>query len=136
MKKRRIYHTNTAFLDLLFCTLLLFTGLFTIAFILISPTKEDKKVDAKAEFIITVTWPKDFDDDVDTYCEDPSGHLVFFRRREDGLMHLDRDDLGKRNDTIRMVRAWCRLVHSFWLYVLHSLFDDSLNRNVTISHLL
>lgn len=99
--KLKTYHTNTAFLDLLFCTLLLFAGLFTISFILISPTKQDKKVDAKAEFIITVTWPKDFDDDVDTYCEDPSGHLVFFRRREDGLMHLDRDDLGKRNDTIR-----------------------------------
>jgi len=99
--KFETYHTNRAFLDLLFCTLLLFVCEFAVAMILINVTKQDKKVDAKAEFIITVTWPKDFNDDVDTYCEDPSGHLVFFRRREDGLMHLDRDDLGKSNDTIR-----------------------------------
>ena len=42
----------------------------------------------------------DLDDDVDTYVEDPSGNLVAFMRREEGLMHLDRDDLGKRNDSV------------------------------------
>jgi len=38
---------------------------------------------------------------VDTYVEDPNGKLVFFRRREDGLMHLDRDDVGWKNDKIK-----------------------------------
>ena len=98
----RKYHADTAFLDLLFNSLIGFVALFFLAFILMNPErKEDKNVEAKAEFIITVDWPQDYDDDIDTYVEDPEGHLVSFKRREDGLMHLDRDDLGRRNDTIQ-----------------------------------
>ena len=36
----------------------------------------------------------------DIYVEDPIGNLVWFKSREPGLMHLDRDDLGKRNDEV------------------------------------
>ena len=97
---KRNYHTDLAFLDLLFNTLLCFVALFSLAFILINPSKKNKTVDAKAEFIITVIWPSDMDDDVDTYVEDPEGNLVAFNRREQGLMHLDRDDTGVAFDTI------------------------------------
>ena len=97
---KRNYHTNLAFLDLLFNTLLCFAALFSLAFILINPSKKNKNVDAKAEFIITVIWPSDMDDDVDTYVEDPEGNLIAFNRREQGLMHLDRDDTGLSFDTI------------------------------------
>ena len=97
---KRNYHTNLAFLDLLFNTLLCFAALFSLAFILINPSKKNKTVDAKAEFIITVIWPSDMDDDVDTYVEDPEGNLIAFNRREQGLMHLDRDDTGLSFDTI------------------------------------
>jgi hypothetical protein len=98
---KRLYHTNTAFLDLLFNSLIGFVGLFFLAYILVNPkSEEEKKLDSKAEFVIIVTWDKDFDDDVDSYVQDPEGHLVSFKRREDGLMHLDRDDLGHRNDVI------------------------------------
>ena len=97
---KRNYHTNLAFLDLLFNTLLCFAALFSLAFILINPSKKNKNVDAKAEFIITVIWPSEMDDDVDTYVEDPEGNLIAFNRREQGLMHLDRDDTGIAFDTI------------------------------------
>lgn len=97
---KRNYHTDLAFLDLLFNTLLCFAALFVLAFILINPSKKNKNVEAKADFIITVTWPADLDDDVDTYVEDPAGNVVAFMRREQGLMHLDRDDVGFRSDTI------------------------------------
>ena len=97
---KRNYHTNLAFLDLLFNTLLCFAALFALAFILINPDKENNNVESKAEFLVTVTWPEGMDNDVDMYVEDPVGHLVAFMRREDGLMHLDRDDLGQRNDTV------------------------------------
>ena len=97
---KRNYHTNLAFLDLLFNTLLCFAALFSLAFILINPSKKNKTVDAKAEFIITVIWPSEMDDDVDTYVEDPEGNLIAFNRREQGLMHLDRDDTGIAFDTI------------------------------------
>jgi hypothetical protein len=97
---KRNYHTNLAFLDVLFNTLLCFAALFALSFILINPSKAEKNVEIKAEFVIVVTWPQELDDDVDVYLEDPVGHLVAFMRREDGLMHLDRDDLGSRNDFI------------------------------------
>ena len=97
---KRNYHTNLAFLDLLFNTLLCFVALFSLAFVLINPSKKNKTVDAKAEFIITVIWPSGMDDDVDTYVEDPEGNLVAFNRREQGLMHLDRDDTGVAFDTL------------------------------------
>ena len=98
---KRQYHTNLAFLDVLFNTLLCFAALFAMSFILINPSKTDRNVVAKGEFMIIVTWPKDMDNDVDMYVEDPEGHLVAFMRREEGLMHLDRDDLGQRNDVVQ-----------------------------------
>ena len=102
MKKRGKYNAYTSFLDLLFITVLGFAAMFFLALILMNQkTTTDSKITPKADFIITVTWPKESGDDVDAYLEDPLGHLVFFRRREDGLMHLDRDDLGKRNDIIQ-----------------------------------
>ena len=97
---KRNYHTNLSFLDLLFNTLLCFAALFVLSFVLINPSKKKNNVKMKAEFMITVTWPSDLDDDVDVYVEDPAGNLVAFMRREEGLMHLDRDDLGRRNDIV------------------------------------
>ena len=99
--RKRTYHTNVAFLDLLFNTLLCFAALFTLSFVLINPSRQNANMESKAEFIITINWPSEQDNDVDVYVEDPGGHLVSFARREDGLMHLDRDDLGHRNDTIQ-----------------------------------
>ena len=95
------YHSSLSFLDLLFNTLLCFAALFVLSFIMINPSKNEKNVDSKAEYIITVTWDKELDTDVDTYVEDPAGNLVAFMRREEGLMHLERDDLGKRNDIVQ-----------------------------------
>ena len=69
---------------------------------LINPSKNDNNVQSKADFMITVTWPDEIDNDVDTYVRDPQGNLVAFMRREEGLMHLDRDDLGNSNDTLTL----------------------------------
>ena len=97
----RHYHAHLSFLDLLFNTLLCFAALFMLSFMLINPSKNDNNVKSKADFLITVTWPDERDNDVDTYVQDPQGNLVAFMRREEGLMHLDRDDLGKRNDVVQ-----------------------------------
>ena len=99
MKIKRFYSCNTSFLDLLFNMLLAFTALFVLAF---ASMNQNKKIpESKGSYIITVTWPQDFNDDIDTYVQDPEGKLVFFGRREDGLMHLDRDDLGHSNDKVQ-----------------------------------
>ena len=98
---KRVYHSHLSFLDLLFNTLLCFAALFLLSFLLINPSKTDNNVKSKADFLITVTWPDERDNDVDVYVQDPQGTLVAFMRREEGLMHLDRDDLGKRNDIVQ-----------------------------------
>jgi len=99
MNFRKNYSCNTSFLDLLFNMLLAFTCLFILSFALINQNK--KTPESKASYLITFVWAKELDNDVDAYVEDPEGNLVCFGRREDGLMHLDRDDLGLRNDTVQ-----------------------------------
>jgi hypothetical protein len=93
---------GVAFTDLLFNALLGFVVMFLLAFLLINPVARTGAVDAKAEFLITLAWPDGRREDVDLYVEDPSGNLVWFRAREAGLMHLDRDDLGRSNDVIQV----------------------------------
>ena len=97
-KRPKSYHSNTSFLDILFNTLVGFVLLFIIAFLLISPIKKKKEIEQKAEYIITVTWPGELGDDIDSWLEDPMEKIMYFRKKEVGLMHLDRDDLGTRND--------------------------------------
>lgn len=99
--RRRSDH-GVGFTDLLFNALLGFVVMFVLAYLLINPIAKTGAVDPKAEFLITLTWPEGWRDDVDLYVEDPAGNLVWFRSREAGLMHLDRDDLGRSNDVVRV----------------------------------
>ncbi len=88
------------FSDLLFNTLLIFVMLFAIAIVAMNPKAKTGVIDAKAEFIVTVTWPDMNPNDIDTWVQDPGANLVWFRQREGGMMHLDRDDRGLANDTL------------------------------------
>lgn len=87
------------FTDLLFNALLTFTFLFLIALLLLNPPAKTGIINPKAEFIVTVSWP-DYDlSDVDVWAQGPSGKKVWYKRTQQGLMHLDRDDRGQTNDT-------------------------------------
>lgn len=99
LRKRRVDELDP-FSDLLFNTLLAFVMLFAVAMVAMNPKAKTGVIDAKAEFIITVTWPDMDPNDVDTWVQDPAGNLVWFRAREGGMMHLDRDDRGLQGDTI------------------------------------
>lgn len=92
--------TSDPFTDLLFNALLGFTFLFLIAIMFMNPVAKKGIINPKAEYIITIEWPDNSPDDVDTWVEDPNGNLIWFRNREAGLVHLDRDDRGQINDTI------------------------------------
>ncbi len=91
------------FYDMLFNILIAFVFCFIIALLAMNP-KATKQGDipAKAEFIITVSWPDMNPNDIDTYVQDPAGAMAWFRQREAGLMHLDRDDRGLAGDTINV----------------------------------
>lgn len=88
------------FSDLLFNTLLAFVLLFAVALVAMNPKAKTGAIEAKAELIITVSWPDMNPNDIDTWVQDPGGNLLWFRAREAGLMHLDRDDRGLANDTM------------------------------------
>jgi hypothetical protein len=88
------------FSALLFNSLKAITFMFFIAFAMINKPADQGKVDPKAEMMITVTWPDNNPDDVDTYVEDPASNIVWYNQREAGLMHLERDDRGMFKDVI------------------------------------
>lgn len=98
--RRRRHDELDPFSDLLFNALLAFVMLFAIALVAMNPKAKTGDIPAKAEFIVTVSWPDLDPNDIDTWVQDPGGNLVWFRAREAGLLHLDRDDRGVANDTL------------------------------------
>ena len=88
------------FTDLLFNTLLGFVLMFFVAILFLNPDEEKAKVDLDAQYVITITWPDNVPDDIDTWIQDPKGQVAWYRNRNAGLVHLDRDDRGMLNDTI------------------------------------
>lgn len=101
MTTERRNASGIGFTDLLFNTLVGFVFLFVISFLLIQPpVPTNKKIDPKAELIITLTWEKGNYSDIDLWVRDPEGNVISFKGKSKGLMHLDRDDLGAANDTM------------------------------------
>ena len=91
------YVSNLAFIDLLFNLILGFVFLFLIAFMLINKPTETGKIDPKAEFLIVMYWQDQHIGDIDLWVRTPDG-LVNYISPNMGSSHLDKDDLGIRND--------------------------------------
>lgn len=89
------------FYDMLFNMLIAFVFCFIVALLAMNPKAlKAGDIPSKAEYIVNVSWPDGNPDDIDTWVQDPAGNLVWFRAREAGLMHLDRDDRGLQGDVI------------------------------------
>ncbi len=89
------------FYDMLFNMLIAFVFCFIVALLAMNPKAlKAGDIPSKAEFIVNVAWPDNNPDDIDTWVQDPAGNLVWYRAREAGLMHLDRDDRGLQGDAI------------------------------------
>ncbi|MBX2879099.1 MAG: hypothetical protein KTR32_04155 [Granulosicoccus sp.] len=106
LKPRTRYRRTAAgtdpFTDLLFNVLLGFILLFFVAILFLSPAEETGKIDIDAQYVISVTWPDNSPDDIDTWVQDPKGNITWFKNRSSGLVHLDRDDRGMLNDTMEI----------------------------------
>lgn len=101
---RRKYSSNLAFIDMLFNVLVGFVFLFIIAFLMINPITKKNDIPSKAEIMIILQWDDLSVDDIDVWVkpQDDSNLPVSFKVKDVGLWHLDRDDLGTSNDTIKV----------------------------------
>jgi len=87
-------------------TVMLFKGLqvvafmFFLAYLAINSEAKQGNIDTKAQMLVTVTWPDNHPDDIDTYVEDPQGNIVWYHVMEAGMMSLDRDDRGDYKNMI------------------------------------
>jgi hypothetical protein len=103
MRQRRVAREPEVdpFYDMLFNMLIAFVFCFIVALLVMNPTKSKAgDVPAKAEYILTLSWPDLDPNDIDTWVRNPAGDVVWFRNREAGLMYLDRDDRGESNSSI------------------------------------
>lgn len=98
--KHKKFDFRTAYIDLLLNVLTGIIFLFILTTLFIQPPKKTQTEGIKknAEFIMVVTWPSEIDCDVDMWVEDPLGNLVSFQLLSKGLMTIERDDMGHRND--------------------------------------
>src|ERR1700686_1992977 len=85
---------------MLFKALQVVAFLFFLALLVMNPEAKQGKIDTKAEFIITMTWPDNHPDDIDLYVEAPLGNIVWYHAREVGFMVLAREDRGGANNSI------------------------------------
>ena len=85
---------------LLFKALQVLAFLFFIALFAITTQKSKGKIDSKAEFLISMSWPDNHPDDFDLFVQDPLSKVVWYRRRDAGFMVLERDNRGGANDFI------------------------------------
>jgi hypothetical protein len=87
-------------------TVMLFKGLqvvafmFFLAYLAINSEAKQGNIDTKAQMLVTVSWPDNHPDDIDTYVEDPRGNIVWYHVMEAGMMSLDRDDRGDYKNMI------------------------------------
>ena len=92
------YGSNLSFNDVLFNALLGFVVLFVLALLLINPITKKSDIPAKAEILITLEWDDEVGDDIDIWVQGPTGVPISFQNKTNGVMHLDRDDLGATSD--------------------------------------
>jgi hypothetical protein len=98
---RRTYYNNTSFLDLLFNFLLATVILLVIAVSFIITEQNKADIEMNAEFVITLEWDGEQNNDVDIWIEDPYEKVLWYRNRETGVMHNDRDDKGHIDDVYK-----------------------------------
>jgi hypothetical protein len=94
--------TFVPFTDILFNALLGFAVMLFIAFALIRPDAKSGDVEVKAEVLITVSWPDNNPDDIDTYVQEPGGNVVWYHSMQKGFVTLDRDDRGNYLDEVEV----------------------------------
>ena len=96
--------------------------MFVTAFSLISEPSEGGKITPNAEILITIRWPDDHPDDVDTIVEDPDSFEQLFGKAEDIL------------EAVSMLKRLSGRRHKVWTstgLIIHKSVIDSLEFNMS-----
>ena len=72
---------------------------FYVGFFINKPSCKERDHKTKSGVFIELEWDGEKPFDLDIWVKDNMGHIVSFRRPDDALIHLERDDLGTVNDT-------------------------------------
>ena len=94
------FRTGPVFRDMLYLLSLSFAVLLIYALIQIHPPAKKSEIERKAEFLIILEWDERSAADIDLWVMDPQENIVWFQQKTGGFLHLDKDDLGHRNDKI------------------------------------
>lgn len=73
--------------------------LFILMVIQVQQQAKGNRVD-KAEYIIEMEWEDGSKNDIDLWVANPTGQISMFLQKDIGLLTLDRDDLGRENNTV------------------------------------
>lgn len=99
--RHKQFDFRTAYIDLLLNVLTGIIFLFLLTTMMIQSKKQDEGIKRDAQYVIVAEWPDGMDCDVDLWVQDPNGNAVWFNRKDYDMMHLERDDLGFRNDFVK-----------------------------------
>lgn len=130
--KRTNYDFRTGFIDFLLCCFVVFIVLSFIQTLLINPIKkiEQEGIRKNAEYTIELQWSSELDCDFDLWVADPEKTTVSFRTKSNGLMHLERDDLGFINDTYSSNNTIYKFNHNTELVTIRGLVPGKYTINV------
>jgi hypothetical protein len=99
-------HSPISLADVMLKVLLMVFLAMIVLSVIAKKKAEDGNIRKKAEYMATIEWNKERDDaidcDIDMWVRNPEGQIVFWRSRENALMNVERDDLGKRNDFLKL----------------------------------
>lgn len=101
MKKgSQYYGSNISFIDMLFNIIIVFVLLFFASIMLINEPAKKKDIEARADVIITMTWPDMSLHDMDLWVKVPDGKPIGYNHKENSYVFLERDDLGISNNFV------------------------------------
>lgn len=89
------FETAVAYIDFLLATI-------PLLILMINPVSQAKEnVKLAADYRLSIEWPgpEIRSDDIDVYVQAPTKDMMFFKHRDlEGMVTLERDDLGRAND--------------------------------------
>jgi hypothetical protein len=96
----KYYGNNISFVDMLFNIIIVFALIFFAAVLLMNEPAKKKDLEAKADIIVTMSWPDLSPHDIDLWIKVPDGLPIGYTHKENSYLFLERDDLGISNNYV------------------------------------